>query len=219
MTNCKPSWHFSCNNAHSIALIANGAIHDYDFIALLLRSYERFIAVDGGLLHCQIMHLVPDLIIGDLDSIAPEILSLYPNTPTKIYPTDKDQTDMELAIQAANSPTAKKIGVFGAMEKRTDHALANLHLMRRLPEKIIIETERETIFSIEGSHRFDCYKGQIISLIPIGSSPSGVTTKGLKWELQNATLDKHFISLSNVCQGSQFEISIGNGNLICCMSR
>ena len=208
-----------CQGVCSVALVANGAIHDYDFIASLIRNYDKCIAVDGGLIHCQAMNLIPDLILGDLDSISPELLMLYPNVPLEIFPVDKDHTDMELAINTANASTLLKIGIFGAMEKRTDHTLANLHLIRRFPEKIVIETERESIFSITGKNLLDTYPGQVISLIPIGSSPTGVTTKGLKWELQEATIDKNFISLSNVCLGVQVEISIEYGDLICCLLR
>jgi thiamine pyrophosphokinase len=205
--------------AQSVALIANGAIHDHDVIASLIQSYDRCIAVDGGLIHCKEMHLVTDLIIGDFDSISQELLQFFLHVPTQTFPTEKDETDMELAVRAANAPSVKKIGIFGALEKRTDHALGNLHLMRRYPEKIVIETERELLRSISGHHRFDSYPGQVISLIPIGNSPQDVTTKGLKWELNHATLNQDFISLSNICLGSSFEISIGEGDLICCILR
>ena len=147
----------------SAALVGNGAIHDYGLIASLISDYDLCIAVDGGLVHCQALQIVPDLIIGDFDSISPEILKKYPTVPTEIFPIDKDQTDMELAIDKVNLPDVKKIALFGAMEKRTDHALSNLHLMRRQPDKIVIETERETIFSLEGEKKFDCRPGQLIS--------------------------------------------------------
>lgn len=208
-----------CQGVQSVALIGNGAIHDYAFISSLIKAYDRLIAVDGGLAHCHKMKLVPNLIIGDLDSISPKLLSQYSHVPTETFPKDKDETDMELALMVANTPSVKKIGIFGALEKRTDHALANLHLMRRLPEKIVIETERESLFSIQGKNQFKCYKGQTISLIPIGSSPIGVTTKGLKWELEDAILNKDFFSLSNICLGTHFEISIDQGDLICCILR
>ncbi len=205
--------------AQSVALIGNGVIVDYDFMAPLVRKYDKCIAVDGGLSHCHAMGIIPDLIIGDQDSLSPEILKLYPDVPIEIFLEDKDQTDMELAISAADSPSMKKIVLFGATGNRTDHALANLHLMCRSPAKICIETEAESIFCLQGKNKLNSHEGQTISLIPIDSPPTGVTTIGLKWELHNATLDKNFFSQSNICLGSSFEISIEHGNLICCMIR
>lgn len=205
--------------AQSVALVANGAIHDPSLIAALIRKYDRCVAVDGGLIHCHSMHLRPDFMIGDFDSVAPKLLELYSDIPRKRFPTDKDFTDMELAIRSADEAGMKKIGIFGAMELRTDHAVANLHLMRRYGKKVVIETERETLFMITGKHKLSCHPGQTVSLIPLGSPAVGVTTRGLKWELTGATMDTNFISLSNICLEDFFDIEIAEGDLICCLLR
>lgn len=203
----------------SVALIGNGAIFDYPLIASLVLNYDKCIAVDGGLFHCRAMGVIPDLIIGDQDSLPSTLLQLYPNVTVKTFPKDKDQTDMELAIGAADSPSMKKIALFGATGNRTDHALANLYLICRSPDKMIIENEHETIFCLTGKNKLNTRMGQTISFMPLDSLPIGVTTKGLKWELHNARLDKNFFSLSNISLGSSVEISIEHGNLICCMIR
>jgi len=206
-------------NVDSVALIANGAIHDYAFIAGLLRGYDKRIAVDGGLIHCHTMHVQPDLLVGDFDSVSAELLHLYRDTPMQKFPRDKDETDMEIAVQAADTMGVKKIGIFGAMEWRTDHAVANLHLMRRHAHKVIIETERESLFVISGKSRLACHPGQTVSLIPLGAPAKGVTTKGLKWELNHSTLDTNFMSISNICLENSFDITIDEGDLICCLLR
>lgn len=217
MTNPKLSQIIS--KASSAALIANGTLHDYHFIASLIRNYDCCIAVDGGLFHCREMNITPDLIIGDFDSISLDILNLYKDVPTEVVSTEKDLTDMELAIDVVNVPNMNKIALFGAMESRTDHAIVNLLLLSRFPQKMFVETEKETLFCIEGKKQFLCTPGQTVSLIPIGSPAKGVTTKGLKWELTDVTLSKDFFSLSNICLGAQFEVSIEQGRLICCLLR
>lgn len=211
--------HQICSTASSAALIANGALHDFALTRSLIATYELCIAVDGGLVHCRTMGIVPDLIIGDFDSVPPGLTDEYPNTPKIVFSTDKDDTDLELAVRAANVPAMKKIGVFAAMEKQTDHALANLHLMRRYPGKVVIETEKETIFAIEGKKSVECRPGQTLSLIPMGAPALGVTTHGLKWELTDATVNKDFMSISNCCLGTRVEIVIAEGDLICCLLR
>jgi thiamine pyrophosphokinase len=207
------------NDVTNVALVANGAIHDYPFIASLIRQYERLVAVDGGLKHCHSMNLRPDLIIGDFDSTPDELLHFYQNVPLEKFSTDKDETDMELAIRAINSSSVQKIAIFGALEKRLDHALGNLHLLRRFPKKILIETENETILDLEDESLVLCTPGQVVSLIPFGSTAKGVTTRGLKWELSENTLDKQFMSISNICLHSEFRVKIREGDLICCLLR
>lgn len=211
--------HSTCQGALSIALVANGAIDDYVFMAELIKTYDRCVAVDGGLIHCHNMKISPDLIMGDRDSTPAELTALYSNIPTLYFPTDKDHTDLELAIQAANWPGVQKIGLFGVLGKRADHSIVNLHLLRRFPKKMVIETENETILSVCGHHHQNSFPGQMVSLIPIGEGPSGITTKGLKWELNNAKMDGNFFSISNVCLDDHFEIAIANGDLLLCLLR
>jgi thiamine pyrophosphokinase len=209
-----------CENVHSVALVANGAMNDYLFLASLVKTYDKCFAVDGGLIHCQAMGIHPDLIIGDWDSIPAELLASYADVPAARFPVDKDLSDLELALEVAlHCQSVEKIGLFGATGKRIDHTMVNLQLLRRFPTKLVIETETETIFSLKGDRRFECFPGQTLSLVPMGPRAQGVTTKGLKWELTNASLDSHFFSLSNVCLGSYFDIFIAEGNLICCLLR
>jgi thiamine pyrophosphokinase len=206
-------------NVKTAALIANGAIHNYPQMRSLIMQYQKRIAVDGGLLHCRAMGIIPDLIVGDLDSVPEGLTKEYPDTPIIIFPSDKNYTDMELAIAAVNTPSLVKIGVFGGLERQTDHSLANLHIACRYPGKIFFETERETAFAIKGSQMLDCLPGQKISLIPLGAPAHGVTTRGLNWELSEATLDRDFMSISNVCLGNSVAISVDGGIVICCMLR
>lgn len=203
----------------NIALVANGAIHDLDKIAKRIQAHEYVIAVDGGLCYCEQMGIVPNLIIGDLDSAPFELLGRYPTIPVRRYLTDKDETDLELAVQATYSPEVERITVFGALEKRTDHAVGNLHLIRRYPQKVFLETEDETVFAIEGDIEIPCSIGQMVSFLPLGGPVTGVCSKGLKWELRDASFTKNFLSISNVCLEAPIQLSIKHGDLICCLHK
>lgn len=207
------------NGFRTAALVANGAIFDYARMAPLIRQYDYCVAVDGGLVHCHNMEVIPDLIIGDFDSVSKELLIKYEGIPTETFPVDKDETDTEIALRAVMSSTVEKIGLFGALEKRADHALFNLHLLLRFPKKLVIETECETIFAISENKQMACRPGQVVSLMPLDAPPKGVTTQGLKWELKEATLDKDFMSLSNICLNDSFSVSISEGIVICCLGR
>lgn len=204
--------------ASSVALVANGSINDYEKIAPHIKKHSRVIAVDGGLCHCHAMKIKPDLIVGDCDSIPLELLKEYAGIPVQKHPCDKDATDTELAIQQADSQDTKRITLFGALGNRTDHSLGNLHLLRRYPNKVFIETENEIIFAIEGKVAIECKPGQTIAFLPLGPV-SGITSQGLKWELVNASFNKNFMSISNICLGTQVMLSIEHGDLICCIQK
>lgn len=199
-------------------MVVNGSIHDYPLISNLIKRYEYCVAVDGGLIHCHSMGITPNLIIGDFDSIPLDLLKQYEKVPVERFSPEKDESDLELALKAINSPEVKEIGIFGALEKRTDHSLGNLYLGCRFADKVIMETESETIYFISDSKEIVCHPGQILSLMPIGIA-KGVTTQGLKWQLQNATLDKNFVSLSNISLEKVIKISVKEGDIICCLAR
>ncbi len=204
---------------HTVAIIANGAIHDHQALAPLIQAHHEIIAVDGGFNHCVKMGIQPDIIIGDFDSIDPELIKFVQSVPTRRFPQEKNETDLELAIQATYTPEIKKITLYGALEQRTDHALANLHLVRRYPNKVFIETERETVFVFDSTIEIPCVPGQTISFIQIGDPASGINSQGLKWELRDASFNKYFFSLSNICLANPVRVSIQHGDLICILQK
>jgi thiamine pyrophosphokinase len=205
--------------ANTIALVANGAIDDPAIIKSEILNYERIIAVDGGLVSCDNMDIPPHLIIGDFDSISRDLQAKYSRIQTLRFPVEKDQTDLELALREVFKPHIIKITIFGALGKRVDHTLYNLHLLRHFPEKVLIETEDEIIFAIAKSTTIACQPGQTLSFIPLGGSVTGITTQGLKWELKEATFNKTFMSMSNISLTNEVQVSFSSGDLLCCINK
>ncbi len=194
-----------------IYLVANSS----DCLAEIPSDCKMVIAVDGGLNHCD---RVPDLIIGDMDSVEEEVLAKHAKVPCIRYPVEKDHSDLELAIEKALSYEPDKIVVLGALGGRCDHLLANLFLLGRY-ENIIFENKQERVFSLgAGSHDVDCEGFEIVSLMPLEGTVEGVSTDGLKWELKEKDLSSHFQSLSNVCVGNSFKLTIEKGSLLVLLS-
>jgi thiamine pyrophosphokinase len=194
------------------AIVANGQIDSYEIIRPLIRRHPKVVAVDGGLIHCQKMGIRPHLIVGDFDSCPPSLLEQYQGIPQIVLQRDKNETDLEVAIQGEGG---KQITLYGAWGRRMDHSLTNALLLARWP--IAMETETERVFAIDKRIKLPCFAGQTISLIPLYGPVSGITTQGLKWELQNGKMDQNFIGISNICLGTQAEISVQTGSLLCCM--
>jgi thiamine pyrophosphokinase len=200
-----------------IALVANG---EFDkALVPKIRACDVLIAVDGGANYCSQFDLTPAIIIGDLDSASPEILESYREVPRKVYPKDKDKTDLELAIEHALEIGAGTITIFGGLGGRIDHTLSNINMLSLYPGRLFLESLKELLFVIDRHVLLSCKKGQTISLIPLNGPVLGITTRGLKWELKKGKLDKHFIGISNVCLAEEIEISVEQGDLLCCVSK
>ena len=199
----------------TVAIIANGKIESPDLIRPLILRHSRFIAVDGGLVHCKKMNIRPHVIVGDFDSCPPEILEEYSDVSKISLKNNQDETDLEVAIQEIGP---KQVTLYGAWGNRIDHSLTHILLLTRYPG-MKIETENEILFAVEGKISLDCFEGQTLSLIPVNGAVSGVSTKGLKWELDEKTLDQNLISISNIALNKRVEISLKSGSLICCLNK
>lgn len=199
----------------NVAFIANGQIDSVEKIKPLVLKHERVIAVDGGLVYCEKMGIRPDLIIGDFDSCPEGLLKQYEDVPKKHLAKEKDETDLEAAIEEARKKGFEKGTVFGGWGRRIDHSLTNALLLARFPGVLSLETENEVVFAIAKKVEIECFAGQTLSLIPLSGPADGITTKGLKWELKEGRLDQQFIGVSNLCLGARAEIRIKSGALLC----
>lgn len=196
-----------------IAIVANGMLDFAEKVAKKRAQFSSFVAVDGGLKHCDFLGIAPNLIIGDFDSIPKELLPKYEQVEKKSFPEDKDETDLEIALRELASPE-RKITVFGGFGERVDHTLANLVLLSRYPGNVTFETDRETIFAVSENVTLKSQVGQRISLLPI-NGPAEVSSQGLKWQLNHRTLDKQFVGISNVAVNPTVTITVHSGDLLC----
>ena len=195
------------------ALIANGEFSEAS--AEKVRKCDRIIAVDGGLNHCHKWGLSPQLIIGDMDSADEAALAAFEGVLRKPFPKDKDKTDLQLAVEYAFADGESRLVIFGGLGRRIDHSLSNIILLTLFPGKLYIETESELLFVIGSKVTLCCDRGQTVSLIPLNGPVHGITTQGLKWELQDGSLDKHFVGISNVALHDKVVISVEQGDLLC----
>jgi len=204
-----------------IILFANGELPGPEGIARRINEKDFLIAVDGGLNHLTALGLKPNLIIGDMDSVDGELLEKFRKQDVAIekHPPDKDQNDLELAIQAAVNMHPKTIWIVAALGKRIDQTLANIFLLTREDlidiDTHIIDGVRD-LFLIRKEASISGVKGQRVSLIPIHGPVNGIRTEGLAYPLNNETLyPDRTRGISNRMTYLQARIAIENGLLLC----
>lgn len=206
-------------------LFANGDIHDYNYYETLIDSQSIIICLDGGVRHAQKLGLIPQMILGDLDSADEEILQYYRkrNVPFRTFPAKKDKTDMEIGLEYAVEIGAKEIVILGAIGSRIDHSLGNLHLLKiplgyGIDAEIINEHNR--IRLINQAVKIAGKPGDLVSLIPLTTEVTGVTTKGLEYALHQAVLTVgSSYGISNVMTDAEAEVLIQSGLLLIIQSQ
>ena len=206
-------------------VFANGVIQEIHLVKQLIREKDFIVSADGGLRYIRSLNLIPKLIVGDLDSINHDDIDFLNdnNIEIKKFPTDKDQTDLELALRELVKRDYSDILVIGALGGRIDQTLANLGLILSISNddiRVDFNDGREHIMLIRNRQLLSGKKGDTVSLIPLCSPVKGITTRGLKYPLNNESLfPDQTRGISNVMVGEIAEIKITSGTVLCIHTR
>ena len=203
-----------------IIIFANGEIPRLENARTLLHTDDYIICADGGTRHALALGLKPNLVIGDMDSIDKEQWQKLKNAgvPIELFPRDKDETDLELAIDRAIELKPKALLIIGALGGRLDQTFGNTALLsdaRLATINIRLDDGMEEIFFCRDQEEVRGRSGDIVSLIPWGNPVQGVQTRGLKWPLQRETLfPEKTRGISNEMTGEVASITIASGLLL-----
>ena len=202
-------------------IFVNGALGSIVRLSSLIHSRDWLVAADGGYRLMKMLKREPDLVLGDLDSLTEGDLEEIEQAkiPLQRFPIAKDETDLELAINASLARGSRSIRIVGANGGRLDQELGILFQLLR-PDLAAIDTRLEDgtteawLIRSEGIIRGD--PGDTVSLIPIGSAVHGSMTDGLRYPLRAETL-WHYKTrgISNVMESKEARVVVREGTLIC----
>lgn len=187
---------------------------EFDSLLLPIEKDDLTIAADGGVVHCAQIGRTPDVILGDFDSLG------YVPQGAQVFPVEKDDTDVMLAIRHGLRAGYREFLIYGGMEgKRLDHTVANLQALAFLRaenargyligrKQVATVIEKETaVFSADATG--------ILSVFCLGKDASGVTIRGLQYDLENGALTADFpLGVSNHFAGTEAAITVENGKLL-----
>lgn len=207
-------------------IFVNGNLSDLSRAKKIITKEDFLIAADGGVKHILKLGLVPQTIIGDFDSTPKNILKNIGRTrrsaPTKIikYPTKKDETDFELAIDYCLEKKFNEIIIFGILGDRIDHLLANILLLAKIQTKNpktkikVIEGKKE-IYILNKEIIINGQIGDELSIIPVSGKLEGIVTEGLYYRLIDDTLSFGSTrGVSNVMNKTSVKITVVDGTAL-----
>lgn len=178
---------------------------------------DLVVAADSGYDVAVSQGFAVDVLIGDMDSIAAQVIPAH--VIVERHPVDKDATDLELALRRVMVERPERIVIVGGAGGRFDHELAAAALLASdrwsATEEIDWVTDRGWSHVVRGRRIIHGDVGATISLIPMGGPALGVTTKGLKWNLAGASLDHGTThGVSNEFVGPVADIKVNQGCLL-----
>ena len=208
-------------------IVANGQLVLPPNLQDYITSSSLIIAVDGGIRNCLSLGIRPNIIIGDLDSTDDYKLANYQDAGVQIiqYPTHKDETDLELALQYAKEHGVSEVILLGGLGARWDMTIANILILthpKYSEQKIhILDSTQELFILRAGNHTLiQGRAGEKISLIPLTGDVSGIVTSGLEYPLNDETLQFGTArGVSNIFTQEQAQIFFRHGLLLCVINR
>jgi thiamine pyrophosphokinase len=179
-----------------------------------LPSPDLIVAADGGYDHAVDLGMKVDVLVGDMDSIASTELPRH--VIVERHPTDKNATDLELAMELVQRDSPFRVVVVGGSGGRLDHELGTVALLCSprwsTIEEIDWMSSRGTAHVVRGHRVLHGDAGALLSLIPVGGDAGQVRTKGLKWNLEGETLSAGSTrGVSNLLTGPVVDVSVADG--------
>ncbi|MGH8914503.1 MAG: thiamine diphosphokinase [Acidimicrobiia bacterium] len=182
-----------------------------------LPAADLIVAADSGYDIALHLGYRVDVLVGDMDSISST--QIPDHVIVESHPVDKDQTDLDLAIELALREDPGRVVIVAGTGGRFDHELSTSGLLCSGRwagiEEIDWVSPRGWAHVLRRRRILHGDVGAIVSLIPIGGPATGVTTSGLKWELSGEDLESGSTrGVSNVMRSPMAEIKIDSGCLL-----
>ena len=180
------------------------------------------VAADSGAAHALALGLVPDVVVGDLDSIDPDLLARLERDGARIerHRVDKDETDLELAIDVAVREGVEAVLVVGSHGGRVDHSAATLMVLTA-PERsgvrmsALLDGAQLSVVHGGSVLALDGAPGDVVTLLAMHGDAHGVRTTGLEYPLHGETLSAgRARGVSNVQLDAHATVSVAEGTVL-----
>ncbi|MGB5529039.1 MAG: thiamine diphosphokinase [Ignavibacteriaceae bacterium] len=195
-------------------ILANGKPPKKSIITFFQeKEFDTLICADGGANSALKMKLVPNLIIGDLDSISQEALKKFKSVSRIIQLKRQNDTDVEKCLKYAIGRKFNEALLVGVTGNRLDHTFCNIGIVLKFfPQiKISLIAENSFLKAYTGKVELETYPGETISLYGI-TSKTKISSNGLKYELKNVSLPfGKRESTSNIAKKKLVKLKISSG--------
>ncbi|WHY79295.1 thiamine diphosphokinase [Neobacillus sp. WH10] len=187
-----------------INILAGGPVELLPDLTEFEAENAIWVGVDRGVFQLLKRNIKPAIAFGDFDSVSHEELHFIESRVTELkrFKPEKDETDMELALNWALDQEPRTIRLFGATGGRLDHLFANVHLLHNpLKEKYstdvcLIDRNNIVFLKEPGSYKIARMKDKkYVSFVPLTLNVRDITLEGFKFPLKN----RHISLGSTLC--------------------
>lgn len=196
-----------------INILAGGPIDEQANLTEFNEKDSIWVGVDRGVLTLLSKGILPTIAFGDFDSVTEEELQYIKEkiSSVNIYQSEKDEPDLELALDWAKNKQPESIRIFGATGGRLDHFLGNMQLLLEAAQHNlnieIIDKQNILFAKLPGSYKISKMKERkYISFLPISNPIENLTLEGFKYPLKNRSIPQN----STLCISNELIVEHGN---------
>jgi len=186
-------------------VVANG-VFPRDGLPLSVLSHLRddLFCCDGAANRLMKAGFIPKAVIGDGDSILPQVRSMLSDRFIKL--SEQENNDLTKTVHHCVLRGYKRLCILGATGNREDHTLGNISLLADYMDLAEVEmwTDNGTITPAVGNVEFESYGGQQVSIFCF--EPKPLTVHGLRWKIENRILTRWWQASLNEAEGDSFKI-------------
>lgn len=183
------------------------------FNYLIQNDYQTLICADGGADSAEKLNIIPDYIIGDLDSISPGVYDYFYDKCEIIKVKRQNDTDVEKCLKFAIKKKFDEVILLGATGDRLDHSFCNMGIVIKFFDKIAVKIlhQKSILTAYAGNVMLRTFPNETISIYGIDSKTK-ISARGLKYPLENISLPfGKKESTSNVALHNEVELRIRSG--------
>ncbi len=198
----------------NVLLLCNGEPPRRSLARRLARASDWIVAADGGANAARALGLVPDVIIGDLDSLKPATRGAF-RASLVLRVSRQDNTDLEKALDFLVARRVRSVTILGSTGKRVDFTLGNFSVLWKYSSRLNLRFAGDSWYAVAvGTRRtIRARRGTTVSLLPFGPC-RGITLRGLRYPLTDASMRVGDTGLSNVVVRSPFTVRVRRGAML-----
>ncbi len=196
-------------------VLTGGASPDRLHAEPFLRRAGRTVAADSGLDLAISYGFSPDLVVGDMDSLADlRTLDEFPADRVCRFDHDKDETDTEIALRMLFEEGFSRVALIGGGGGRLDHLMAIIALFDRDVRPSVWLTDEAFVCSLESEVELRGCAGRRVSFFPVGEGPCRMRSTGLQWALDGLLWRRGDVGVSNRITDDRMRVTMESGRLL-----
>lgn len=202
-------------------LVAGGELSNNKIFKKYISKSDFSVAVDSGGDIFYKNNILPNLLVGDLDSIDKKSLTYFKDNKIKIekYPCEKDLTDLEIGLNSLINNGCDKIYALGTIGTRIDHSLANIMILKKMYDlnyKCYMINDKNRVQYIESKKEIIIYKEyENISIVPLSENGINVSLEGFYYKITDYEMELGSTTgISNYLLNNEGSIKLNRGRAL-----